>query len=151
MKKILLPLLFAVIVGPGVMAQQKEKTKLNQNDVPQAVKTSFQKAYSTATDIQWKLKDGNYKVHFEINDMDHLAEIDPSGNIIATGMKVSNSELPTSVTNAVQTGYANHKIDGVYKIEKGGATLYLVKLDGKPDRKVLYSADGRIIKDKGEK
>jgi uncharacterized membrane protein YkoI len=148
MKKLFLSLLLAAAIVPAAMAQQKEKVKLNPNDVPQAVKTAFQNAYSNASDVEWKMMGANYKVRFEINDKDHLAEIDPSGTIVATGMKITNSELPAAVTSAVQTGYANSKIDEAYRIEKGGTSYYMVKLDGKPDRKVVYSADGRVVKDK---
>ena len=39
-------------------------------------------------------------------------------------------------------------VDDVYTVVKDGTTSYKVTFDGSPDRKVMYSSDGTMIKDK---
>ena len=63
-------------------------------------------------------------------------------------MKIRTSELPNAVATSVKNTYADRTIDDVYRVDKDGSAFYLVKLDGDPETKVLYSADGQVAKDK---
>ena len=50
--------------------------------VPAAVKTGFTKLYPDATGIQWKLKNGNYKVEFFRGAVKWQAIFSPSGVLL---------------------------------------------------------------------
>ena len=121
---------------------------LKEKDVPPAIQTSFKTEFPNAKDIEWKMKDGKYKVEFEVNGLDHFAKYGTDGKLMAKGMKIRTSELPNAVATSVKNTYADRTIDDVYRVDKDGSAFYLVKLDGDPETKVLYSADGQVAKDK---
>ena len=128
-----------------------EKMKLKDNDVPQAVKSAFTSQFPGASDVDWKMKNGNYKAKFDMNGTDHMAEMTQSGELVCKGVEIKKDELPTLVSDAVRTGYTSNTIDEAYKIEKGGNTYYLVKLDGNPDKKLMYDTQGKLVKEKMHK
>ena len=55
------------------------------------------------------------------------------------------SQLPASIRAAVKKEFPNHRIDDVDKIERDGAVTYKVDLDGRPDMKSVFGADGKLI------
>jgi hypothetical protein len=145
MKKIL----FVGLFTAGLMLGSYAQDNLKEKDVPPAIQTTFKTEFPNAKDVEWKLKDGKYKVEFEINGLDHFAKYGTDGKIMAKGMKIRTSELPNAVSSAVKSGYADRTIDDVYRVDKDGSAFYLVKLNGNPETKVLYSADGQVVpKDK---
>jgi hypothetical protein len=146
MKKILLALLLITGFTTSISAQEKERIK--DKDVPAAVQTSFKNEYPEARDAEWKMKENVYKVHFEVNRTNHMASYDASGKLLSKGIEIQETELPAAVASALKSAYAGRTIDDVYRVEKDGSTNYLVKLDGRPETKILYSADGQIIKEK---
>lgn len=144
MKKIL----FAILLTTGLMLGAAAQDKLNENDLPSAVQTSFKTAFPNAKDVEWKMKEGKYKVEFEINGLDQIAAFDADGKLLSKGMKIRVSELPAAVAAAVKASYTDSSIDDVYRVDKNGAAYYLVKLNGTPETKILYTADGRVAKEK---
>jgi hypothetical protein len=119
---------------------------VKEKDVPAAIQSSFKTEFPKAKDVEWKLKEGKYKVEFEINGLDHFAKYGTDGKLIARGMKIRTSELPNAVTTAIKDVYAARMIDDAYRVDKDGAAFYLVKLKGDPETKVLYTADGQVAK-----
>lgn len=146
MKKAFFATLLMVGLTAGLSAQEKQKVK--NTDVPAAIQTSFKTEFPNAKDAEWILKDGHYKVEFEVNDVDNIAAFDASGKLVAKGIEIKRNELPAAVTAALQSAHAGKDIDDVYKMEKDGNTHYLVKFDGNPKTKVVYAADGQEIKEK---
>lgn len=144
MKKIILAGLFT----SGLMLGSYAQDRLKEKDVPSAIQTSFKTEFANAKDVEWKMKDGKYKVEFELNGLDHFAKYGTDGKLMARGMKIRTSELPAAVTTAVKSSYADKSIDEVYRVDKDGGAFYLVKLSGEPETKVLYSADGQVAKEK---
>jgi hypothetical protein len=146
MKKILFAVLFTTGLMLGANAQTSTEQKLKVGEVPATLKTSFKTEFPNAKDVEWTLKEGKYKVKFELNDLDNFAKYDADGKMIAKGMQIKQTDLPPAVTAAVKTAYANKEIDDVYKVEKEGVTQYLIKFD--KDLKVMYTADGQVVTEK---
>jgi putative PepSY-like beta-lactamase-inhibitor len=147
MKKLLLITVLAAFISFGVNAQQKD---IKEKDVPEAVRTAFKNQFDNTMMTDWKMKDDKYKVMFTMNMKKHMAEFSSSGELLSKGEKINIDQLPTKVADAVKTGYASSNIDEVYRIEKGGQTQYLVKLEGKPEKKIVYDAQGNVVKEKME-
>jgi hypothetical protein len=147
MKKLLLITLLGFFAAFGVNAQGED---IKDKDVPQAVRTAFDNQFNNTTLVDWKMKDGKYKASFTMNLKKHIAEFNSSGELLSKGEKIKREELPTAVADAVKTSYASTKIDEVFRIEKGGQTQYMVKLEGDPKKKVIYDAQGQVVKEKME-
>ena len=144
MKKKLIMFCLAAGLALGISAQDKVQDK----DVPAPIQTNFKTQYPDASAVNWKMKEGNYKVHFKQNGFKQLAAYDASGKLLSKGIEIKESELPASISSSVKTGYADRSIDEIYKIEKNGTTSYMVKMKGNPETKLMYSADGQSVKDK---
>jgi hypothetical protein len=143
MKKLLL----VAVLGLFVLAvNAQDAQKIKDNDVPQAVKTAFEKEFPNTTLADWKIKDGNYKASFTNGSKKQMAEFGASGELISKGEKISKDELPTPVGDAVKQGYSSSDVGEIYRVEKGGQTLYLVKLEGNAPKKLVYDAQGKQIK-----
>jgi hypothetical protein len=144
MKKIL----FAYLLTTGIMLGAYAQDKVKEKDVPAAVQTSFKSEFPNAKDVDWKMKEGKYKVQFEVNGLDHIASFGADGKLMSRGMKIRASELPAAIATSVKSSYADRSIDDVYRVDKNGAAYYLVKLNGDPETKILYAADGQVAKEK---
>lgn len=145
MKKQLCTLFLVAGMALGIHAQE---TKVQDRDLPAGIQTSFKSQFSDANGADWKMKDGKYKVHFKRNGVKNMAAFDESGALLSKGVEIKEAELPAAIISAISTGYSDRRIDDIYKVEKDGATSYLVKLKGDPETKLMYSADGQIIKEK---
>jgi hypothetical protein len=148
MKKTVLAFCFAV--GTVLSINAQEKVKLSDKDVPATIQTTFKSQYPDASNADWKMKDGKYKVHFKVNGTKQIAAFDQSGALLSKGIEIKESELPTTITSSTKSLYADRNIDEAYQIEENGVTKYMVKLKGDPETKIVYSADGQVIKDKKE-
>ncbi len=144
MKKQLFTLFLVAGLALGVNAQETVQDK----DLPAGIQTSFKSEFADASDAEWKMKDGKYKVHFKRNGVKNMASFDEAGKITSRGVEIKENELPAAITTAVNGSYSGRKIDEIYKVDKEGKTSYLVKLNGDPETKLMYSEDGQIIKDK---
>ena len=96
------------------------------------------------------MKEGKYKAHFKVNDVKQVAAFDETGALVYKGVAIKESELPPSISTNTKSVYSGRTISEVYKMDKNGTVSYLVKLNGDPDTKIMYSADGQVIKDKSE-
>ena len=146
MKNVLFTML--LLAGFTIALQAQQKVRVKDKDLPSAIQSNFKTEFPDARDAEWIQKDGHYKVEFEVNDVDNIAAFDADGKLISKGIEIKQADIPAAITSAVQAGYAGKAIDEVYKVEKDGKAHYLVELKGDPDTKILYSADGQLIKEK---
>lgn len=144
MKHVFIALLLAGFI---MSASAQQKVKVKTQDVPANVQTALKTAFPDAKDIDWTMKDGMYKASFEVNGKDHFAGINNSGELKIKGSEILANQLPEAVTSAIKSAYANWKIDDVFQVEEDGTTSYLIELDGKPDKHVYYTADGKLTKE----
>jgi uncharacterized membrane protein YkoI len=151
MKKLLFIAILGIFGAYAAQAQDDNKMKVKDKDVPQAVKSAFESQFANASDVEWKVKNGKYKAKFDMNGVEQFAELNNSGEVVSKGTKIPNEELPTLVSDAVKSNYASNKVDEVYRVEKGGQTHYMVKLDGNPEKKLVYDAQGKLVKEKMHK
>lgn len=120
-------------------------------DVPVAAKDNFKRSYPNAEKVDWdkKEKDGKtmYTAEYMHNGKEHKAVYDANGKLVKHKTTMKQNELPQSVQTSLRNEYKNDKIDDVYMVQKDGKTFYIVKFDGKDDKKAAYSADGKVMKD----
>jgi hypothetical protein len=142
MKKQFFTLFLVAGMAIGANAQQT----IQERDLPAGVQSSFKTEFSDASGAEWKMKDGAYKVHFKRNGVKNMASFDETGKLTSKGVEIKENELPAAITTAVNSTHSGRKIDEIYKINKDGKTSYLVKLNGDPKTKLMYSAEGQLVK-----
>jgi len=143
MKKKILMLCLATGLVLSISAQEK----MSDKDLPAPVQTNFKSQFTDASGTEWKMKDGKYKAHFKVNGTKQIAAYDAAGVLLSKGVEIKESELPSAIGSSIKTSYANRGIDEIYKVDKNGSISYMVKLKGSPETKMMYSADGQLIKE----
>jgi uncharacterized membrane protein YkoI len=120
--------------------------------IPSAVTESFKEKYSTATNVEWKDRLTSYTASFELDGKKHEAYFDDDGTWKQTQTVIEESELPAEVNEGFQKSkYTDWDIDRVERIEKSdNTTVYRIQVKKGDIRKknLLFSSDGRMLKDK---
>src|SRR5689334_19996007 len=84
---------FIVTVVLGVIALYACGQKLNESQVPAAVKAAFQKQYPSAK-ASWDKEDANYEANFKKDGKAMSAVIDKNGTIVETETDIPVTGLP---------------------------------------------------------
>jgi hypothetical protein len=137
MKKLILMLGVALLAG-CVNAQ-----KVNEKDVPEAVKATYQKT-NPGVSVKWTKENGNYEAGFENKSGEGSLLIDEKGNILETETEIPISDLPKAVTDYVDKNCNGEKIKEAAKIVNAKGTLtYEAELRGMD---YIFDATGKFIK-----
>lgn len=121
---------------------------ISARDVPSVVSNAFDAAYPDARDIEWEKEGDQFEVEFEVKDVDQVALLDNSGNLVMYKKDIRVSELPAAVTDAIKQNYDNKQIDDADLVEKDGTTYYQVELEGGiRDEEIVFSEDGQVVND----
>jgi len=116
-----------------------------QSQVPPAVLKTFQGKFATAPEVKWETKGELYKAEFKVDKRGHDVWIDKTGKITKYKQDFPKKDLPTNIQQQITNEFKAYKLDDADKIEMDGKVFYQVELDGTADdRKVLFSADGKI-------
>jgi ribonuclease BN (tRNA processing enzyme) len=119
---------------------------ISQQNVPAVVVNAFQQKFPQQSTVEWELKKGLYEAEFEIKNLEHNVYLDTTGKIVRYKQDITVNDLPAAINVAIQQNFKGYKIEDVKKIEEGNAVTYKFELEkGKDERKVMFSADGKII------
>ena len=116
-----------------------------QSQVPPAVLNAFQGKFAGMTEVKWETKGELYKAEFKVDKRGHDVWIDKSGKITKHKEDFPKKDLPAAIQQQIAKEFKAYKLDDADKIEMDGKIFYQVELDGaSDDRKVLFSADGKV-------
>lgn len=135
--------ILAVFFLVGGIASSKAQNIIN---VPSKVKTAFNRTYPRATDVDWEMKGSNYEADFDLDKVDYKATYSAMGKLVSFEKDISNQQLPAIIAKAIKVKYPKGRIDDVEMINTGGKITYKIDIEGTPDVKVWYGANGRFIK-----
>jgi hypothetical protein len=116
-----------------------------QSQVPPAVVSAFQGKFASVTEVKWEKKGDVYKAGFKVDKRGHDVWIDKTGKITKHKEDFPKKDLPAAIQQQITSEFKAYKLDDADKIEVDGKIFYQIKLDGATDdRKVLFSADGKV-------
>lgn len=119
--------------------------KINVSQVPDPVQRSFKANYASGTDIDWKKEGNQFKASFDLGNEDHEARYTATGKLVSHCQDIPDAQLPAAVQASVKKNFPNYKMDDVDRIESNGVITYKVELDGRPEMKAIFTANGRLI------
>lgn len=120
--------------------------KLNESDIPEAVKKTFSENYPDVKNAKWEFEHGNYEAEFKVNNVEKTAVINKMGHLSAVETEINISSLPEAVQSAVSKDYPSASIKEASKIETEGGIEYEVEIrDGNNSPDLIYSADGKFL------
>jgi len=121
---------------------------LRMKEVPSNLKSNFQKTYNNATDVEWEKDNLNYKVEFDVNDMEHEIWYNTQGEVLKSEMEITDKELPNAISKTIKTKYSDYKIDSIEVTERNGEKTYEVELEKNwwsNEMNVVFDANGKIL------
>jgi len=121
--------------------------KLNESQVPAAIKQAFQKAYP-GTAATWDKERGNYEANFKQNGKAMSSVIDPKGSIIETETDIAVNELPLAIHQYIKQHYKGAAIKEAARIVKAdGDVNYEAEVNNKD---VVFDAAGKFIREEND-
>jgi len=141
MKQLTVLLVF-LLVTANIFAQD-----ISQNNVPAVVLNAFQLKYGNASDVEWRLEKGNYRVNFEVNGKEHQLRLDDRGKIVKHEQDLYVSEIPKVVLETVQGKVPFFDVEDADKITENGQTTFEInfEIDDK-DHDFWINEKGTLIK-----
>ncbi len=141
MKQIIALLVFSFFAR-NIFAQD-----INQKNVPAVVLNTCQLKFPNATDVDWRLEKGNYRIKFEVNNKFNELYLDDRGNVLKHHQDLYGSEVPESVLKTIKSKVALFDLDDVDLIEEGNKTVYEInfEISGK-DHDFWIDKKGKLLK-----
>lgn len=140
---------FALAIAAIGTATNAGAQKLQADQVPGPVRTTFSTAFPDAMDVEWKRSDLHYHAEFEkgIIATEHEVWYDASGKSIRHEEEINATDLPAAVTAAIHSEFPGYRTDEAERITTDGATSYVaeLKMKGHPEWKVAFDAAGKQL------
>ncbi|HXB12392.1 MAG TPA: PepSY-like domain-containing protein [Bacteroidia bacterium] len=138
MKKVII--LLAFFAGTICVNAQK----VNEADVPAAVKIEFKSLYPNIATVKWEKENGNYEANFSENKIETSATMDASGKLLETEQTIAIVSLPKGATDYLAKNLAGKKVKEASKIkDAAGKITYEAEVEGVD---YTFDSDGKFIK-----
>ena len=135
----LLIMIVAAVIALSVFSQ-----KLNESQVPAAVKTAFERKYPSVK-ASWDKEDANYEANFKHDGKAMSAVIGKNGTVVETETDIPVTDLPKAVQDYMKKNYPGVKIEEAARIVKAnGDVNYEAEVHHKD---VIFDAKGKYIKE----
>jgi hypothetical protein len=136
--------IIVMALAATVIALSGYSQKIQEKDLPVAVKESFHKSYASAKQVKWDKEKENYEASFDWNGADHSVLYNAEGQTVETEVEIKVSELPAAAKQYMETHYNGKTIKEAAKITDAKQVItYEAEIKGMD---VLFDAQGKFIK-----
>jgi hypothetical protein len=119
---------------------------IKQKHLPSIVINAFQLKFPKATEDQWELERGFYKVEFILDGTIHEAWLDYMGRMERQKYGITVEQLPKAVRASLQKIFNGYRADNVERFEEGKTVYYKMRLlKSGEKRKVLFDPQGKLL------
>ena len=133
-----------IMIVAAVVALSAFSQKLNESQVPAAVKTAFERKYPSVK-ASWDKEDANYEANFKHDGKAMSAVIGKNGTVVETETDIPVTDLPKAVQDYMKKNYPGVKIEEAARIVKAnGDVNYEAEVHHKD---VIFDANGKFIKE----
>lgn len=95
-------------------------------NVSSKIKSSFKKDFTSYSNERWTIKEDAYIVSFKQNDQDLAAAYNEDGDLLSVSRTITLSQLPLSVSMALQNKYSGYAItDSVIELSAEGTSYFI--------------------------
>lgn len=121
--------------------------EIQQKNVPAVVLNAFQLKFSNASDTEWRLEKGLYRVNFELNDKDNQVLINYKGVILRHTQDLYVSEIPVSVMKTIKDKVSFFDIGDADLIEEGRNITWYIRMEiNDKDHEFIINERGTLLK-----
>jgi hypothetical protein len=142
-----------MIIAFITLCMMSVKSYAGDEKVATAVLLSFQKSFSTASDVTWtKVKD-LYKAEFTLDNEPLTVWYNPDGNMVALTRLITANQLPIAAQVALKKDYSNYTVVNLFEVDTDEGNNYYAVVDNvKSTLKLKADAGGDwMIYDKRRK
>lgn len=113
--------------------------KIDEADVPDAVKSTFKTRFPGTTDIKWEKKDTLYNATFLMGTTATEAEYNEKGTWIETEWEIPVEYTPKAIKSYLDTAFTGYKLNEIelmdYPVD---GKLYKAEISKKKDCEIIY-------------
>jgi hypothetical protein len=136
--------MFVLMIVMGAISLSARCQKLNESQVPSAVKAAFEKKYPSVK-ASWDKEDASYEANFKKDGKAMSAVIDRNGTIVETETDIPVTDLPKVVQDYMKKNYPGVKIEEAAMIvNANGDVNYEAEVRHKD---VIFDVNGKFIKE----
>jgi outer membrane lipoprotein-sorting protein len=123
--------------------------KMNEKDVPQTVKNSFNNDFPGKTNVKWETTGSDYEAKYKNSSEDIMAKYDKNGNAIEREEKVQFAVLPENAKTYCNNNLPGKTVAESYKVtDKNGNVLYDAVVE---ETEYVFDSDGNYKSKKPKK
>ena len=138
--------LIAILIYLGI-ASFALAQKIKTQEVPQAVKAAFSKAYPNSKNVKWEMEGDSYEADFDFQKEEASALFDAAGNLKEVETEIAADAMPAAVKKSLAKDYADYKVKEAAKIVAENVITYEAEVKkGKESFDLIFSEDGKLIK-----
>ena len=139
-----------VIFGvSAVWAMAQAGQALSSEEVPEAVKKSFQAKFPAVKHAEWKIKsDQNYEAEFTLKTTEIAAKFDSTGKWLETESAISRLKVPKAVRDAAAEKFKGYKVIERQSVQRANAEALIYELhleNAKEIVKAQFARDGAVL------
>jgi hypothetical protein len=133
-------LLAASAMYSGILAQTMKKS-----EVPEPVKTAFERSFKDAKDLEWQKSRHNYVAVFRQEYDDLSVTLSASGEILTIKKTIKTQEIPRAAREHIAEHYQGIEVLKAAIIKYAGGNI--VYEAGMKDRTLLFDKDGGFLRE----
>lgn len=144
MKRNILIIAFGLLLAHGTGLAQN----IPQSQVPSLVLNNFKQSFPRAYDVEWEIKNNEYRVEFEMKgSKDHEVWYDNSGRLLKHKEDIAKRKIPAAILSVIKNDFNGYRIEDAKKITTGSTIQYSMELKTlKQEWKVFFDEKGAILK-----
>lgn len=131
------PLLIAFTFLAALFAQP---SFANSGEIKPAILKTFEKTFTTATNVEWTITETMYKARFEMSGQVVTAYYNADGSQLGVTRNITSHQLPLTLQTSLKKTYADHWITDLFELTNDAGTTYYVTLENAETKVVLQSA-----------
>jgi hypothetical protein len=136
MKKMIIALGLLLTLGAGsVFAGEETGT------VSPRVLQSFQKDFTTATDVNWDYGKEIFRASFTLRGQKIFAYYSAEGDLMSVVRYINTMQLPFRLSNDLKDRYNKYWVSDLFEVNSNSDTKYYVTLENADSKIVLYSGN----------
>ena len=134
-----------IMMAAGMISSCAFAQKIQDKDVPAAVKATFQKSYPSTKEVKWEKEGDKYEASFDVNKVDNSVLFNADGNIVETEVEIELNQLPSGILEYVKTHYSGQTVkEGAKITNTKGVVTYEAEIKGMD---LLFDSNGKFIKE----
>lgn len=121
---------------------------ITTSQVPSIVQNTFKSKFMQAKNVEWEFINNIYEVSFEVDNVDHDALLDSTGNLLKYKYRIDGTAVPESLSTFLEQKYPKEKWDDAEYIVNGNTKYFQIELDGFfTDKKLVLDRNGKELSD----